>query len=171
MLSADFPTLSAPSSPSCVVDVISPTTYCGPAPPRPKAPLSGADSPYQGEMSRRDKRGRDAVSRRLTERLLQIWYDLSVSAFRRATSPERGGFGFSHRHGFPYEGKLSPQATDEVDNVSSTQLSPPHPSRLPPCHLPLIGEGFSFPTSPHAKIPRRLHPKIKKSPSHPGGRT
>ena len=62
MLSADFPTLSAPSSPSCVVDVISPTTYCGPAPPRPKAPLSGADSPYQGEMSRRDKRGRDAGS-------------------------------------------------------------------------------------------------------------
>ena len=33
-----------------------------------KAPLPGADSPYQGEMSRRDKRGRDAVSRRLTER-------------------------------------------------------------------------------------------------------
>ena len=39
---------------------------------RGKAPLPGADSPYQGEMSRRDKRGRDAVSRRLTERLLQI---------------------------------------------------------------------------------------------------
>ena len=37
-----------------------------------KAPLSGADSPCQGEMSRRDKRGRDAVSRRLTERLSQI---------------------------------------------------------------------------------------------------
>ena len=153
MLSADFPTLSAPSSPSCVVDVISPTTYCGPAPPRPKAPLSGELSP------------------KVTERLSQIWYDLSVSAFRRATSPERGDFGFSHRHGFPYEGKLSPQATDEVDNVSSTQLPPPHPSRLPPCHLPLIGEGFFLPTSPHAKIPHRLHPKIKKSPSHPGGRT
>ena len=29
---------------------------------RGKAPLSGADSPYQGEMSRRDKRGRDAVT-------------------------------------------------------------------------------------------------------------
>ena len=29
---------------------------------RGKAPLPGADSPYQGEMSRRDKRGRDAVS-------------------------------------------------------------------------------------------------------------
>ena len=100
MLSADFPTLSAPSSPSCVVDVISPTTYCGPAPPRPKAPLS------------------EELSPKVTERLSQIWYDLSVSAFRRATSPERGDFGFSHRHGFPYEGKLSPQATDEVDSVS-----------------------------------------------------
>ena len=32
------------------------------------APLPGADSPYQGEMFRRDKRGRDAVSHRLTER-------------------------------------------------------------------------------------------------------
>ena len=30
--------------------------------PHPLAPLSGADSPYQGEMSRRDKRGRDAGS-------------------------------------------------------------------------------------------------------------
>ncbi len=29
---------------------------------RGKAPLPGADSPYQGEMSRRDKRGRDAGS-------------------------------------------------------------------------------------------------------------
>ena len=38
----------------------------------PLVPLPGADSPYQGEMSRRDKRGRDAVSRRLTERLYQI---------------------------------------------------------------------------------------------------
>ena len=30
--------------------------------PYPLAPLPGADSPYQGEMSRRDKRGRDAVT-------------------------------------------------------------------------------------------------------------
>ena len=29
---------------------------------RGKDPLPGADSPYQGEMSRRDKRGRDAGS-------------------------------------------------------------------------------------------------------------
>ena len=61
----------------------------------PKAPLSGADSPYQGEMSRRDKRGRDAVSRRLTERSSQICCSLSVPAFRRAAFPERGGF-FAH---------------------------------------------------------------------------
>ena len=60
--------------------------------PHPLAPLPGADSPYQGEMSRRDKRGRDAVSRRLTERSSQICCNLSVPAFRRATSPERGGF-------------------------------------------------------------------------------
>ena len=62
---------------------------------RGKAPLPGADSPYQGEMSRRDKRGRDAVSRRLTERSSQICCSLSVPAFRRAASPERGGF-FAH---------------------------------------------------------------------------
>ena len=47
------------SAPFCV-EVI----FICPAPTEcaPKAPLSGADSPYQGEMSRRDKRGRDAVS-------------------------------------------------------------------------------------------------------------
>jgi hypothetical protein len=46
----------------------------------PRAPLPGVDSPYQGEMSRRDKRGRDAVSRRLTERFYQICRNLSVTA-------------------------------------------------------------------------------------------
>ena len=45
----------------------------------PKAPLAGADSPYQGEMSRRDKWGRELSARR-TERLSQIRLDLSVSA-------------------------------------------------------------------------------------------
>ena len=61
--------------------------FCGeiificPAPTErtPKAPLAGADSPYQGEMSRRDKRGRELSARR-TERLSQIRLDLSVSA-------------------------------------------------------------------------------------------
>ena len=52
---------------------------------RGKAPLSGELSP------------------KVTERLLQICGDLSVSA-----SP-------SH---LPYEGKLSPEATDEVDSAS-----------------------------------------------------
>ena len=33
-------------------------------------------------------------------------------------SPSRGGFGLAHSHGFPYEGRLSPEATDEVDSVS-----------------------------------------------------
>ena len=169
MLSADFPTLSAPSSPSCVVDVISPQHIVGPLRRAQRLPSQGPIPPIRGKCPEGTK-GVGTLSPKVTERLSQIWYDLSVSAFRRATSPERGGFGFPHRHGFPYEGKLSPQATDEVDNVSSTQLPPPHPSRLTPCHLPLIGEGF-LPTSPHAKIPRRLHPKIKKSPSHPGRRT
>ena len=58
---------------------------------RGKAPLPGADSPYQGEMSRRDKRGRE-LSAKLTERLHQICHDLSVSA-----SP-------SH---LPWKGRLS----------------------------------------------------------------
>ena len=143
MLSADFPTLSAPSSPSCVVDVISPTTYCGPAPPHPKAPLRGCH-----------KFGTTSPSRRSAE-----------------PPPLKGeALDFRTAMASPMRGSCRRKATDEVDNVSSTQLPPPHPSRLPPCHLPLIGEGF-LPTSPHAKIPRRLHPNIKKSPSHPGGRT
>ena len=101
MLSADFPTLSAPSSPSCVVDVISPTTYCGPAPPRPKAPLSGELSP------------------KVTERLSQIWYDLSVSAFRRATSPERGGF-FAIPANFLYKFHKNPIQTLQPHTVHGT---------------------------------------------------
>jgi len=74
----------------------------------PKAPLSGADSPYQGEMSRRDKRGRDAVSRRLTERFYQICSNLSVSAHAEPPPLEGEAFfcqkkspkslPFSHRH-------------------------------------------------------------------------
>ena len=80
---------------------------------RGKAPLPGADSPYQEEMSRRDKRGRDAVSRRLTERLLQICGDLSVSASPSHLPWEGRPWG-THSNGFPYEGKLSPEATDEV---------------------------------------------------------
>ena len=68
------------------------------------APLTGADSPYQGEMSRRDKRGRDAGSRRLTERLYQICSDLSVSA-SPSHLPWKGRLGICAPQGFPYEGK------------------------------------------------------------------
>ena len=84
---------------------------------RGKAPLPGADSPYQGEMSRRDKRGRDAGSRRPTERLYQICSDLSVSASPSHLPWEGRPWG-THPSGFPYEGKLSPEATDEVDSAS-----------------------------------------------------
>ena len=69
----------------------------------PKAPLSGADSPYQGEMSRRDKRGRDAVSRRLTERFYQICRNLSVSA--HAEPPPLEGEAFFHGD-FPFRRQI-----------------------------------------------------------------
>ena len=58
---------------------------------RKKAPLPGADSPYQGEMSRRDKRGRDAGAKRL--RGCCRFAATSPSRLRRATSPGRGGLG------------------------------------------------------------------------------
>ena len=70
----------------------------------------------------------------------------SPSRLRRATSPGRGGLGSAHSKGFHYEGKLPPQAADEVGCVAQTEVPPPHPSRLPPCHLPLIGEGIAPPT-------------------------
>ena len=68
-------------------------------------------------MSRRDKRGRDAGSRRLTERLYQICSDLSVSAYAEPPPLEGEALGNAFQ-GFPYEGKLSPEATDEVDSAS-----------------------------------------------------
>ena len=55
---------SSTDSPEMIVKPLPPArAEQSPAPTErtPKAPLSGADSPYQGEMSRRDKRGRDAV--------------------------------------------------------------------------------------------------------------
>ncbi len=84
---------------------------------RGKAPLSGADSPYQGEMSRRDKRGKGMLSPKVTERLLHICGDLSVSASPSHLPWEGRPWG-THSNGFPYEGKLSPEATDEVDCAS-----------------------------------------------------
>ncbi len=70
----------------------------------PWLPLQGPIPPYQGEMSRRDKRGRDAGSRRLTERLYQICSDLSVSA-SPSHLPWKGRLGICAPQGFPYEGK------------------------------------------------------------------
>ena len=45
-------------------------------------------------------------------------------------SPRERRGDFRRSSGFPYEGKLSPEATDEVDSVAEMQLPPPHPSRL-----------------------------------------
>ena len=59
----------------------------------------------------------------------------------KKASPCRGDF-WGAQNGFPYEGKLSAQLTDEVDCVANFRLPSPHPSRLPPSHLPLIGEGI-----------------------------
>ena len=49
---------------------------------------------------------------------------------------EGGGLGFAHSKGFPYEGKLPPQAADEVGCVAQTEV--PH----------LIRHGFRRATFP-----------------------
>ena len=82
-------------------------------------------SPYRG-----------AGSRRLTERLYQICSDLSVSA-PPSHLPWKGRLGICAPQGFPYEGKLSPQATDEVDHSPRRKCS----------HL--IRHGSAVPPSPH----------------------
>ena len=69
------------------------------------------------------------LSPKVTERLLHICGDLSVSASPSHLPWEGRPWG-THSNGFPYEGKLSPEATDEVNTVSLTQVPPPHPSRL-----------------------------------------
>ena len=69
-----------------------------PAARTPWLPFQGPIPPIRGKCPEGTK-GVGTLSPKVTERLSQIWYDLSVSAFRRATSPERGGFGFPHRHG------------------------------------------------------------------------
>ena len=84
----------------------------------PKAPLAGADSPYQGEMSRRDKRGRE-LSAKQTERLSQIRLNLSGSAspsqlpwegrLWTAPSPHRGRlFFFSAKNLYNFNAQFSP---------------------------------------------------------------
>ena len=62
---------------------------------RGKAPLEGELSP------------------KVTERLLHICGDLSVSVSPSHLPWEGRPWG-THSNGFPYEGKLSPEATDEV---------------------------------------------------------
>ena len=62
---------------------------------RGKAPLEGELSP------------------KVTERLLHICGDLSVSVSPNHLPWEGRPWG-THSNGFPYEGKLSPEATDEV---------------------------------------------------------
>ena len=62
---------------------------------RGKAPLEGELSP------------------KVTERLLHICGDLSASASPSHLPWEGRPWG-THSNGFPYEGKLSPEATDEV---------------------------------------------------------
>ena len=66
---------------------------------RGKAPLEGELSP------------------KVTERLLHICGDLSVSASPSHLPWEGRPWG-THSNGFPYEGKLSPEATDEVDSAA-----------------------------------------------------
>ena len=80
--------------------------------------FSRGKAPLEGELSPK-----------VTERLLQICGDLSVSASPSHLPWEGRPWG-THSNGFPYEGKLSPEATDEVNTVSLTQVPPPHPSRL-----------------------------------------
>ena len=90
---------------------------------RGKAPLPGELSP------------------KVTERLLHICGDLSVSASPSHLPWEGRPWG-THSNGFPYEGKLSPEATNGVDCAAETQLPPPHPSRLRRATFPTEGQAF-----------------------------
>ena len=69
------------------------------------------------------------LSAEQTERLLQIRLNLSVSA-SPSHLPWKGRPRRCAPQGFLYEGKLSPEATDEVDSAAQMQVPPPHPSRL-----------------------------------------
>ena len=69
--------------------------------------LRGTKAPLKGELA----------AARLTERWMQICCNLSVSASPSHLPWEGRPWG-THSNGFPYEGKLSPEATDEVDSAS-----------------------------------------------------
>ena len=74
------------------------------------------------------------LSPKVTERLLHICGDLSVSASPSHLPWEGRPWG-THSNGFPYEGKLSPEATDEVDSAAQMCFH-------------LIRHGFAVPPSP-----------------------
>ena len=76
------------------------------SPSRGRFPLSGGNVP-------KGQKGVGMLSPKVTERLLQICGDLSVSA-SPSHLPSQGRPWGTHSNGFPYEGKLSPEATDEV---------------------------------------------------------
>ena len=65
-----------------------------PAARTPWLPFQGPIPPIRGKCPEGTK-GVGTLSPKVTERSSQICCNLSVSAFRRATSPERGGF-FAH---------------------------------------------------------------------------
>ena len=94
----------------------------------PWLPFQGPIPPIRGKCPEGTK-GVGMLSPKVTERLLHICGDLSVSASPSHLPWEGRPWG-THSNGFPYEGKLSPEATDEVDSAAQMQAPPPHPSRL-----------------------------------------
>ena len=93
-----------------------------------RLPFQGPIPPIRGKCPEGTK-GVGMLSPKVTERLLQICGDLSVSASPSHLPWEGRPWG-THSNGFPYEGKLSPEATDEVDSAAQMQVPPPHSSRL-----------------------------------------
>ena len=80
------------------------------------SPFQGPIPPIRGKCPEGTK-GVGMLSPKVTERLLHICGDLSVSA-SPSHHPGEGRPWGTHSNGFPYEGKLSPEATDEVDSAS-----------------------------------------------------
>ena len=72
--------------------------------------------PIRGKCPEGTK-GVGMLSPKVTKRLLHICGDLSVSASPSHLPWEGRPWG-THSNGFPYEGKLSPQATDEADSAA-----------------------------------------------------
>ena len=81
-----------------------------------RLPSQGPIPPIRGKCPEGTK-GVGMLSPKVTERLLHICGDLSVSASPSHLPWEGRPWG-THSNGFPYEGKLSPEATDEVDSAS-----------------------------------------------------